>query len=223
MPVEGCASTVYVTCRWSTPARSFLTQCRGVVVGEFIVTIGEVTTKPEDDVQVCPMPGGERLLVHDRPRPLGGDPRVWVCHRRVDGSQFVDADELRVRPYFQDAYSGLSVLGVDPREERGMLWAMRHGGMRVRTKPLREGETVLVARHERPPVRAIARSYPGPLAELAYETNPETDHGDCGSPIMDENGELVGVVQAALNEERVGVVAELCKALPGWIVQRICG
>lgn len=220
----------------------------GVLVNGFVVTMAHALFPSTDheriEIRHLP-PGGEFVLEHRRPFAVGGDPKMTVCGfkppRRREGVTFrevlehkelalADNAEVLTYPRFADPYSDVALFG--PHHDDAAAWdelVATRRPVAVRTTPLAEGDAVHVAcsaggwEH----AKVLCAPAHGPNAILEYEMPVRLDWGDCGNPIVDDHGELVGVM--ALGPIRDdpkhnrGSLAQLCRVLPPWAMERICG
>lgn len=182
---------------------------------------------------------GPLLSVGVLPMPMGDDPDITIAiaDKRPEykptsepyekllalGPQRVLAapDEVRVHPLFADPYCDLAALADHP-DARGAIESLRgkRTPLRVRRTPLKEVERVFVRGRDGWGV-GVAQSIPGPSA-LLQVTETTVAEGDCGGPVIDENGELVGICNAGPHRDaQRGVLAQLCRALPAWIWERV--
>lgn len=219
--------------------RVWCASARGVVVGCYVVTTAHNCDRGAsgEPIETMRSSSGEILIV--RELALGGDPPVTVCRTRPpDYAEFdhedvvargaralATPDEVFVHAFHAEPYSDLAILGVHPKDFRGITWAVvpESARLRVRATPLADGEAVRVVLGDRGSVRAVASSRPGPHTVLEYDDGLRPERADCGSPILDETcAELVGVLSNGPRAEgRAGLVAELCKTAPAWWLERV--
>jgi hypothetical protein len=139
-------------------------------------------------------------------------------------STLAGPDEMRVHPVFADPYSDVAVLADHP-DAPGTLATIRRdrAPLRIRRTPIVDGEIVHV-RGERGWGRAIAAAWPGPSAKLAVADDVLVN-GDCGGPVLAEDGSLIGVCGVALVNDMPGafargLLAQLHLVLPVWLVNQ---
>lgn len=221
---------------------------RAVLVGDVLVTSAHVCAGGAGRIRGIMMAdNGPILSSSHEPWPLGSDPDMTVAfdrpepadtiarmrqfpvsRLRAEGAQRLLAGpgEMRVHPLFADPYTDVAVLADHP-DAPGALAAIRRErtALSLRWRPINGLEQVYV-RGMGGWGRGLARRLSGPSARLAV-MDDVFRNGDCGGPVVDELGALVGVGNVGLTEPGEtftfgqAALAQLCLALPPWILERI--
>lgn len=151
------------------------------------------------------------------PTPMPAGPEIKKRGLRI----LQDRSEFRAHPIFCEPYSDVALLG-EHEGKRGSLDGIRDAlrPMPVRRRMLERGEKLHMRSGEHGWLTAVVEaSSLTPNAVLRVEGTKAFSPGDCGLPIIDQCGELVGVVAYApkVAHDRGALVAQLFASLPAWV------
>lgn len=186
----------------------------------------------------CSMPVNRAAMlinVFTNALDLGSDPEVTVAIERPPESPtpipsgpeirkhglrlLQDPCEARAQPIFVEPHSDVALL-CDREGQRGSLDAIRSAlrPIAVRRRILERGEVLYMRSGEHWQTAVVVAPSLTPNAVLRVEGTQAFEPGECGLPIIDQRGELVGLVAKAPKngDDRGAMVAQLCQTLPAW-------